>query len=121
MPALGHVYWRGFLRLQLVSITVDIYSAAESASKGREHLAVISPVEEKGFAAQCRPLRFKDSYAVELRKLVEKEAKGHKIEVPKLERAPASNVVNLMDNLKKSLGKGKEAEAEAKPKRKSAK
>src|SRR5919108_5592725 len=33
MPALGHVYWRGFLRLQLVSINVDIYSATESASE----------------------------------------------------------------------------------------
>src|SRR6185503_9160385 len=33
MPALGHVYWRGFLRLQLVSINVDIYSAAESAAE----------------------------------------------------------------------------------------
>jgi DNA end-binding protein Ku len=33
MPALGHVYWRGFLRLQLVSINVDIYSAAESGAE----------------------------------------------------------------------------------------
>jgi|SRR5688572_29098785 len=33
MPALGHVYWRGFLRLQLVSINVDIYSAVESKSE----------------------------------------------------------------------------------------
>jgi DNA end-binding protein Ku len=277
MPALGHVNWRGFLRLQLVSINVDIYSAAESASEirfnqihkpsgkrikyekvvpgigpvenadiikgyqiepdvyvtmepeeieairleskktidmvqfvdasqidaryyerpyyivpkdevaaegylvirealrkagkvglgqltmqGREHLAVISPIEKKGLmlnviryedelrkadkyfsdlegvkfdpelvslatelitrnTAEFNPRRFKDTYAVELRKLVEKKAKGQKIEVPKLERAPASNVVNLMDALKKSLSKGKEAKAEAKPKRKSAK
>jgi DNA end-binding protein Ku len=33
MPALGHVYWRGFLRLQLVSIPVDIYAASESAAE----------------------------------------------------------------------------------------
>jgi non-homologous end joining protein Ku len=33
MPALGHVYWRGFLRLQLVSINVDVYAATESASE----------------------------------------------------------------------------------------
>ncbi|HEY7766273.1 MAG TPA: Ku protein, partial [Aestuariivirgaceae bacterium] len=33
MPALGHVYWRGFLRLQLVSINVDIYAATESAAE----------------------------------------------------------------------------------------
>ncbi|HYN25122.1 MAG TPA: Ku protein, partial [Pyrinomonadaceae bacterium] len=35
MPALGHAYWRGFLRLQLVSINVDIFSAAESATEIR--------------------------------------------------------------------------------------
>src|SRR5918995_1705194 len=33
MPSLGHVYWRGFLRLQLVSINVDIYAAAETKSE----------------------------------------------------------------------------------------
>jgi DNA end-binding protein Ku len=277
MPALGHVYWRGFLRLQLVSINVDIYSAAESASdihfnqihkpsgkrikyekvvpgigpvenadivkgyqvepdvyvtmepeeieairldskktidmvqfvnaseidaryyerpyyivpkdevaaegylvirealrkagkvglgqltmQGREHLAVISPVEKRGLmlnviryddelrkadkyfadldgvkfdselvslatelinrnSAAFDPKRFKDTYAVELRKLVERKAKGHKIEVPKLEKAPASNVVNLMDALKKSLGGERSAKPAARAKRKSAK
>jgi DNA end-binding protein Ku len=278
MPALGHVYWRGFLRLQLVSINVDIYSATESASEihfnqihrpsgkrvkyekvvpgigpvenadivkgyqvepdvyvimepeeveairleskktidmvqfvdaseidpryyerpyyivpkddvaaegylvirealrkagkvglgqltmqGREHLALIAPIEKKGLllnviryddelrkadkyfadlegvkldpelvglaseliarnSAAFDPKRFKDSYAVELRKLVERKAKGQKIEVPRPEKAPASNVVNLMYALKKSLG----SERAAKPtggraKRKSAK
>jgi DNA end-binding protein Ku len=33
MPALGHVYWRGFLRLQLVSINVDIYAATDSGAE----------------------------------------------------------------------------------------
>ena len=33
MPALGHVYWRGFLRLQLVSINIDLYSAVDSKSE----------------------------------------------------------------------------------------
>jgi DNA end-binding protein Ku len=277
MPALGHVYWRGFLRLQLVSINVDIYSAAESASEirfnqihrpsgkrikyekvvpgigavdnadivkgyqvepevyvimepeeieairldskktidmvqfvnvseidaryyerpyyivpkdevaaegylvirealrragkaglgqltmqGREHLAVISPVEKRGLmldviryedelrkadkyfsdledvkfdselvslatelinrnSARFDPKRFKDTYAVELRKLVERKAKGQKIEVPKPEKAPASNVVNLMDALKKSLGSERSAKPVARAKRKSAK
>jgi DNA end-binding protein Ku len=277
MPALGHVYWRGFLRLQLVSINVDIYSAAESASEirfnqihkpsgkriryekvvpgigpvenadiikgyqvepdvyvtldpeeidairldskktidmvqfvdanqidaryyerpyyivpkdevaaegylvirealkkagkvglgqltmqGREHLGVISPVENKGLllnviryenelrkadkyfadlegvkfdpgliklaseliernSAPFNPKRFKDTYAVELRELVNKKAKGQKIEVPKAEREPASNVVNLMDALKKSLSKEKGMKPTASPKRRSAK
>jgi DNA end-binding protein Ku len=277
MPALGHVYWRGFLRLQLVSINVDIYAATESASEihfnqihkpsgkrikyekvvpgigpvdnadivkgyqiepdvyvtlepeeveairleskktidmvqfveareidpryyerpyyivpkdeiaaegylvirealkkagklglaqitmhGREHLGVIAPIDKKGLllnvirydeeirkadkyfadlegvkfdpelvslaselinrnTALFNPKRFKDSYAVELRELVEKKAKGRKVEIPKLEPAPASNVVNLMDALKKSLGKEKDSKAASRPKRKSAK
>lgn len=276
MPALGHVYWRGFLRLQLVSINVDVYAANESAAEihfnqihkpsgkrikyekivpgigpidnadivkgyqiepdvyvtlepdeieairleskktldmvqfvdageidpryyerpyyivpkdevaaegylvirealkkagkvglgqitmhGREHLAVIAPIEKKGLlleviryddeirkadkyftdvesvkfdpelvglatelinrnTAPFNPKRFKDTYAVELRQLVEKKAKGKKVEVPKLEPAPASNVVNLMDALKKSLRK-EEKKPAARPKRKSAK
>jgi DNA end-binding protein Ku len=275
LPALGHVYWRGFLRLQLVSINVDIYAATESASEihfnqihkpsgkrikyekvvpgigpidnadivkgyqvepdvyvtlnpeeieairleskktidlvqfvdaeqidpryyerpyyivpkdevaaegylvirealrkagrvglgqltmqGREHLTVISPTEKKGLhlnviryenelrkadkyfadlggvkfdpelvglateliersSAPFNPKRFKDTYAVELRKLVEKKAKGQRIEVPKLKPAPATNVVNLMDALKKSLSKEKAGKAPA-GKRKSA-
>jgi DNA end-binding protein Ku len=276
MPALGHVYWRGFLRLQLVSINVDIYAATESASEihfnqihkpsgkriryekvvpgigpvenadivkgfqvepdvyvtmepeeieairleskktidmvqfveageidaryyerpyyvvpkdevaaegylvirealrkagkvglgqltmqGREHLAVISPIEKKGLllnvirydnelrkadkyfadldgvkfdselvglatelitrnTAPFNPKRFKDTYAVQLRELVEKKARGQRIEVPKLEPAKASNVVDLMDALKKSLSTGKESKA-AKLKRRTAK
>lgn len=277
MPALGHVYWRGFLRLQLVSINVDIYSATESASEihfnqihrpsgkrikyekvvpgigpienadivkgyqvepevyvimepeeieairleskktidmvqfvnaseidaryyerpyyivpkdevaaegylvirealkkagkvglgqltmqGREHLAVIAPIEKKGLllnviryddelrkadkyfadlegvkldpelvnlaselitrnSASFDPKRFKDSYAVELRKLVEKKAKGQKIEVPRPEKAAASNVVNLMDALRKSLGSERAAKPAGRAKRKTAK
>jgi DNA end-binding protein Ku len=259
MPALGHVYWRGFLRLQLVSINVDLYAATESASEihfnqihkpsgkriryekvvpglgpvdnadivkgyqvepevyvtvepeeleairleskktidmvqfckaeeidpryferpyyvvpkddvaaegylvirealqkagkvglaqitmhGREHLTAIVPIEKRGLlmnvvryedelrradkyfadlrdqkfdpelvelatelinrsSAPFDPKRFNDSYAVELRKLVEKKAKGQKIEIPKAETVRPTNVVNLMDALKKSL------------------
>ncbi len=33
MPALGQVYWRGYLRLQLVSISVNVYTATESKSE----------------------------------------------------------------------------------------
>ena len=58
------------------------------------------------------PKRFKDTYAEELRKLVEKKAKGQKIEIPKTDKPAPSNVVNLMDALKKSL-KGAEKPAKA--------
>lgn len=264
MPALGHVYWRGFLRLQLVSINVDIYGATENTAEihfnqihkpsgkrikyekvvpgigpiessdivkgyqvepdvyvtmepeeieaikleskktidmvqfvdaeqidpryyerpyyivpkdevaaegylvirealhksgkvglgqltmqGREHLGVIAPVEKKGLllniiryenelrkadkyfadlesvkfdpelvnlaselvernSALFNPKRFKDTYAEVLRKLVEKKAKGQKIEIPKTDKPKPSNVVNLMDALKKSLKAGED-------------
>jgi len=275
MPALGHVYWRGFLRLQLVSINVDIYGATETGAEihfnqihkpsgkrvkyekvvpgigpiessdivkgyqvepdvyvtmepeeieaikleskktidmvqfvdagqidaryyerpyyivpkdevaaegylvirealekagkvglgqltmqGREHLGVIAPTEKKGLllniiryedelrkadkyfadldavkfdpelvnlaseliernSGPFNPKRFKDTYAEELRKLVEKKAKGQKIEISKSEKPQPSNVVNLMDALKKSL-KGEEKQPKAARKRKSA-
>ena len=275
MPALGHVYWRGFLRLQLVSINVDIYGATETGAEihfnqihkpsgkrvkyekvvpgigpiessdivkgyqvepdvyvtmepeeieaikleskktidmvqfvgagqidaryyerpyyivpkdevaaegylvirealekagkvglgqltmqGREHLGVIAPIEKKGLllniiryenelrkadkyfadleavkfdpelvnlaseliernSGPFNPKRFKDTYAEELRKLVEKKAKGQKIEISKSEKPEPSNVVNLMDALKKSL-KGEEKQPKAARKRKSA-
>ena len=264
MPALGHVYWRGFLRLQLVSINVDIYGATENTAEihfnqihkpsgkrikyekvvpgigpiessdivkgyqvepdvyvtmepeeieaikleskktidmvqfvdaeqidpryyerpyyivpkdevaaegylvirealhksgkvglgqltmqGREHLGVIAPVEKKGLllniiryenelrkadkyfadlesvkfdpelvnlaselvernSALFNPKRFKDTYAEVLRKLVEKKAKGQKLEIPKTDKPKPSNVVNLMDALKKSLKAGED-------------
>jgi DNA end-binding protein Ku len=72
-------------------------------------------------SAPFSPKRFKDTYAVELRELVNKKAKGQKIEIPKEERIPASNVVNLMDALKQSLVKEKAAKPAGGAKRRSAK
>ena len=59
-------------------------------------------------SAPFNPKRFKDTYADELRKLVEKKAKGQKIEIPKADKSAPSNVVNLMDALKKSLRGGED-------------
>ena len=70
-------------------------------------------------SAPFNPKRFKDTYAEELRKLVEKKAKGQKIEIPKADKPEPSNVVNLMDALKKSL-KGGEDKQKPVRKRKSA-
>jgi DNA end-binding protein Ku len=275
MPALGHVYWRGFLRLQLVSINIDIYAAAESKSEitfnqihkpsgkriryekvvpgigavessdivkgyqvepevyvtlepeevdaikleskktidlvqfvnaseidaryyerpyyivpkdevaaegylvirealikarkvglaqitmqGREHLVAVMPIEkgmllnvmryenelrsaDKFFkelqdvkydkelvnlaselvarnSAPFNPGKFKDTYAVELAELVKKKARGQKITIPAAVGKEPSNVVNLMDALKKSLGKEKAARPAPASKRKSA-
>jgi DNA end-binding protein Ku len=275
MPSLGHVYWRGFLRLQLVSINVDIYAAAESKSEitfnqihkpsgkriryekvvpgigpvenadivkgyqvepdvyvtlepeeveaikleskktidlvqfvnasdidaryyerpyyivpkdevaaegylvirealikarkvgiaqitmhGREHLVAVMPIEKgmllevmryenelrassKFFkeledvkfdkelvglaseliarnSASFSPTKFSDSYAVQLAELVKKKARGQKITIPAGPSKEPSNVVNLMDALKKSLGQEKPGKAPSRAKRKSA-
>jgi DNA end-binding protein Ku len=46
--------------------------------------------------------KFKDQYESALRKLVQRKARGQKIEQPEREEAP-SNVVNLMDALRQSV------------------
>jgi DNA end-binding protein Ku len=53
-------------------------------------------------AAKFDPGKFKDEYETALKKLVQRKAKGHTIEVPEPEAKP-SNVVNLMDALRESL------------------
>jgi len=54
-----------------------------------------------------KPQQFEDHYEEALKQLIEKKAKGEKIEVPKLE--PTGKVINLMDALRRSVqaeGKG---------------
>jgi DNA end-binding protein Ku len=46
--------------------------------------------------------KFEDEYEAALRKLVQRKAKGHTIEVPEPQEKP-SNVINLMDALRESL------------------
>ena len=53
-------------------------------------------------AAKFDPGKFKDEYETALRKLVQRKAKGHTIEVPEPQEKP-SNVINLMDALRESL------------------
>jgi DNA end-binding protein Ku len=48
--------------------------------------------------------KFKDEYELALRKLVKRKAAGHTIERPEAPERP-SNVINLMDALRESLGK----------------
>jgi DNA end-binding protein Ku len=53
-------------------------------------------------ATKFDPGKFKDEYETALRKLVQRKAKGHVIEVPEPKGKP-SNVINLMDALRESL------------------
>ena len=55
--------------------------------------------------------KFKDEYELALRKLIKRKAAGHTIERP-AEEPPPSNVIDLMDALRKSL-KGKKSGAAA--------
>ncbi len=54
-------------------------------------------------AKPFKPEQYKDSYAVELAALVKKKARGQKIEIPPAAELVPTNVVNIMDALKKSL------------------
>ena len=53
-------------------------------------------------ATKFDPGKFKDEYETALRKLVQRKAKGHPIEVPEPEEKP-SNVINLTNALRESL------------------
>ena len=57
-------------------------------------------------AAHFDPRKFKDQYESALRKLVRKKAAGKKIEAPEPEEKP-SNVIDLMDALRRSVGSGR--------------
>lgn len=53
-------------------------------------------------ATRFDPEKFKDEYEKALRKLVQRRAKGQVIEAPEPEEKP-TNVINLMDALRKSV------------------
>jgi len=57
-------------------------------------------------AAHFDPKKFNDRYETALRKLVKRKASGKKIEEPEPEEKP-SNVVSLMEALRRSAGEGK--------------
>jgi non-homologous end joining protein Ku len=57
-------------------------------------------------ASKFDPHKFKDKYETALKALVKRKAAGKTIEVPE-EKAEESNVIDLMDALKQSLGRKK--------------
>jgi DNA end-binding protein Ku len=82
-------------------------------------------------AEKFEPEQFHDKYREDVLAMIEARANGEEIVAPEVERPAATNVVNLMDVLQRSLeqskarrGRGEAAsgdeEAEAKPARKSA-
>ena len=64
-------------------------------------------------ASKFDPHKFKDKYETALKALVKRKAAGKTIEVPE-EKEEESNVIDLMDALKQSLGRKKAATSSAK-------
>ena len=69
--------------------------------------------ESDSKSGHFEPDKLEDRYETALREVINKKAKGEKIEVTKPERS--SNVINLMDALKQSLAaeRGEKAPASA--------
>jgi DNA end-binding protein Ku len=68
------------------------------------------------------PEKFQDHYATALRDLVQEKLKGHKIVAPHEDARPqGSNVVDLMEALKRSIGQSTPAKSHAPAKSKAAK
>jgi DNA end-binding protein Ku len=66
-------------------------------------------------ASKFDPHKFKDKYETAVKALVKRKAAGKTIEVP--EEKEESNVIDLMDALKQSLGRKKSAAAAKRKKR----
>jgi DNA end-binding protein Ku len=69
-------------------------------------------IEKKSSA--CDPKKFQDHYGTALKQLVQEKLKGHKIIAHHEERPQGSNVVDLMEALKRSLKGGTETAPPAK-------
>jgi DNA end-binding protein Ku len=67
-------------------------------------------------ASKFNPDKFKDKYESALKALVKRKAAGKTIEVTKAEKEE-SNVIDLMDALKQSLGRKKPSKVARKEKR----
>lgn len=96
----------------------DYFEDVTDKGVEQEHLELATEIMKRK-SKPFDPARFHDHYQEALRELVRAKLKG---ELPEPAKAPkATNVVNLMDALKRSLGdKEKAAPARGKPKKKAA-
>ncbi len=68
-------------------------------------------------SGEFQPEKFQDHYATELKRLVQDKLKGRKIIAPHEEARPkGTNVVDLMEALRKSVGGGGGQQSRSKPK-----
>ena len=113
-------YWKGSLKLSLVTCPIALYELRDEddyfddipsprVSKDMVDLAA-HILDTK--ASKFNPDKFKDKYEAALKALVKRKAAGKTIEVPE-DREEESNVIDLMDALKQSLGRKKAAKSSA--------
>jgi DNA end-binding protein Ku len=96
----------------------DYFAAIPSVRVDKEMVELAAHILA-GKETTFDPRKFKDEYEAALKKLVARKAKGHSIEEPKPAERP-SNVVNLMDALRQSLGQGAKPAPRKRKARKSA-
>jgi DNA end-binding protein Ku len=98
-------YWKGSLKLSLVSCPVLLYPASTSVEKTRLQMIELASHILDTKAAHFDPSKFKDEYEDALKPLVKRKAAGKPVKAAEREEKP-DNVISLMDALQQSL-KGK--------------
>jgi Ku protein len=93
----------------------DYFDDIPSPRVSKDMVDLASHILDKK-ASKFDPHKFKDKYEAALKALVKRKAAGKTIEVPD-EKEEESNVIDLMDALKQSLGRKKAAALPAKGKR----
>lgn len=103
--------------------TSDYFGEVPKVKPDKEMIELALQLIEKK-SGPFNPEKFQDHYATALRDLVQEKLKGHKIIAPHEDARPqGSNVVDLMEALKRSIGqsapaKAQPAAAKAKPAKK---
>lgn len=103
--------------------TSDYFGEVPKVKPDKEMIELALQLIEKK-SGPFNPEKFQDHYATALRDLVQEKLKGHKIIAPQEDARPqGSNVVDLMEALKRSIGqsapaKAQPAAAKAKPAKK---
>jgi DNA end-binding protein Ku len=84
--------------------TADFFGEIPKTKPDKEMIELATQLIEKK-SGPFNPERFQDHYATALRELVQEKLKGHKIIAPHEDARPqGSNVVDLMEALKRSIG-----------------
>jgi DNA end-binding protein Ku len=95
--------------------TSDYFGEVPKVKPDKEMIELALQLIEKK-SGPFNPVKFQDHYATALRDLVQEKLKGHKIVAPHEDARPqGSNVVDLMEALKRSIGQSSGGSAKAQP------